>query len=107
MGKREGQEWASSQLEGEKRPGPDQPPPLARNPSSSLSVLSSPGPPVRPRWLSILCQRDLTHLIKVSNEQLCIFLNYRLNLLGDGLKWDFHVFPHLAYGEPASPSGLR
>lgn len=80
-------------------PGPSSPPP-----SPGLSSLS---PPVRPRWLSILWQRELTHLIKVSNEELCIFLNYRLSLWGDGLKWDFHVFPHLAYSEPAGPSGLR
>ena len=52
-------------------------------------------------------QRELTHLIKVSNEELCILLNYSLSPLGDGLKWKFHVFPRSAYGEPAGPSGLR
>lgn len=89
---------SGSQQEQVKGPGPAQhpppptvllTPPLAPFSPPLSSVLSSLGPSVRLRWLSILWQRELTHLIKVSNEELCIFLNYRLSLWGDGLKWDF------------------
>lgn len=72
-------------------PLPCQPPPAPSYPPPA-SVPSSLGPSVRLRWLSILWQRELTHLIKVSNEELCIFLNYRLSLLGNSLKWDFSCF---------------
>lgn len=37
-------------------------------------------------------QRELAHLIKVSNEELCVFLNYCLSLWGEGLEWDFFFF---------------
>lgn len=42
--------------------------------------------------MSILWQRELTYLIKVSNEELCVLLNYCLSLLGEGLEWDFFFF---------------
>lgn len=89
----EGQQWSASQLE--KGPGPDQPttvlptPPAPSPTPPPSSLLSSLSPLVKPRWLSFLWQREIRHLIKVSNEELCIFLNYHLSLLGNSLKWDF------------------
>lgn len=77
---------SASQLEQEKGVLPTPPAP---SPTRLSSVPSSLSPLVRPRWLSFLWQREIRHLIKVSNEELCIFLNYHLSLSGNSLKWDF------------------
>lgn len=61
-------------------------PPLLPAP---LPTFHSYWPLSEARQMSILWQRELTYLIKVSNEELCVLLNYCLSLLGEGLEWDF------------------
>lgn len=83
MEKREGHNGSAPQL------GLEKPTTVLPKPSPPPSSVSSSLGPGGAQVVSILWQRELTHLIKVSNEELCTFLNYCLSLLGNCLKWDF------------------